>query len=121
CGRGTGRTGGFTDAHVAGVEAVLAALAGVTAIRVLRRQAINLLDAYVGHHAGARILKGQIRVGHTETINAAIWLSDMRGFTAAADRLDAKMLLDLLNRYFGCQVPAILEAGGGGAQINGER
>jgi adenylate cyclase len=108
----TRRPGGFTDAHVAGLEAVLAPLARVTEIRVLRRQAINLLDAYVGHHAGARILKGQIRVGHTETINAAIWLSDMRGFTAAADRLDAKMLLDLLNRYFGCQVPAILEAGG---------
>jgi adenylate cyclase len=108
----TRRPGGFTDSHVAGLEAVLAPLARVTEVRVLRRQAINLLDTYVGHHAGARILKGQIRVGHTEAINAAIWLSDMRGFTAVADRLESEVLIKLLNGYFGCQVPMILEAGG---------
>jgi adenylate cyclase len=108
----TKRPGGFTDAHVAGLEAVLASLARVTEVRVLRRQAINLLDTYVGHQAGTRILKGQIRLGHTEAINAVIWLSDMRGFTAAADRLEPKVLLDLLNGYFACQVPVILEAGG---------
>ncbi len=41
-----------------------------------------------------------------------IWLSDMRGFTALADRLPPQTLVDLLNRYFDCQVPAILNHGG---------
>jgi adenylate cyclase len=41
-----------------------------------------------------------------------IWLSDMRGFTALADRLAPRTLLDLLNRYFDCQVPSILDRGG---------
>jgi adenylate cyclase len=36
----------------------------------------------------------------------------MRGFTAAADRLPPEGLLDLLNRYFDCQVPAIAKHGG---------
>ena len=45
-------------------------------------------------------------------IRAAIWLSDMRGFTAIAEQLPPQDLVDLLNRYFDCQVPAILEHGG---------
>jgi adenylate cyclase len=51
----------------------------------LRRTASNLLDAYVGHLAGERILGGRIHRGDTEAIHAVIWLSDMRGFTALAD------------------------------------
>ena len=47
----------------------------------LRRIATTLLDTYVGSRAGERILAGQIRRGHTETMRAAIWLSDLRGFT----------------------------------------
>ena len=75
---------------------------------MLRRIAIDLLDTYVGHQAGKRILSGHIRRGDSETIAAAIWLSDMRGFTALADRLPPQSLLDLLNRYFDCQTPAII-------------
>ena len=41
-----------------------------------------------------------------------IWLSDMRGFTATAERLPPQELVDLLNQYFDCQVPPILDHGG---------
>ena len=108
----TRRLGGFTDAHIAGIEAIITPLTRVAEIRALRRTATNLLDAYLGHQAGERILGGQIRRGDTEAIRAAIWLSDMRGFTALADRLAPHTLIDLLNRYFDCQVPVILEHGG---------
>jgi len=84
----------------------------VAEIRAAQRVASTLLDAYVGHHAGERILSGRIRRGDTQTIRAAIWLSDMRGFTALADRLPPAQLTELLNRYFDCQIPAILERGG---------
>jgi adenylate cyclase len=36
----------------------------------------------------------------------------MRGFTALADRMPPAALIKLLNRYFDCQVPAILAHGG---------
>jgi adenylate cyclase len=104
--------GGFSDRHIAGIEAIVAPLARIAEIYALRRTASTLLDTYVGRHAGERILAGQIRRGHTETIHAAIWLSDMRGFTALADRLAPQLLTDLLNRYFEAQIPAILEHGG---------
>jgi adenylate cyclase len=108
----TCRAGGFTKAHIAGIEAVVAPLARVTECLVLRGIAANLLDTYVGHQAGERILAGHIRRGDIEEIDAALWLSDMRGFTPLADRLPPRVMIDLLNRYFDCQVPAILAQGG---------
>jgi adenylate cyclase len=65
----------------------------------------------VGHDAGERILTGHIRRGDIEEIHAAIWLSDMRGFTVLADSLPPRVMIDLLNRYFDCQVPVILDHG----------
>lgn len=108
----TQQAGGFTEAQIAGIETIVRPLARVAEIRALQRTATNLLDTYVGHNAGERILAGRIRRGHTETIHSVIWLSDMRGFTSLADRLPPQTLVDLLNRYFDCQVPAILKQGG---------
>jgi adenylate cyclase len=105
----TQQMGGFTDAQIAGIETIVKPFARVAEIRALQRTATNLLDTYVGHQAGERILAGRIRRGHTEAIHAVIWLSDMRGFTSMADRLPPQVLVDLLNRYFDCQVPAILK------------
>jgi len=108
----TQQPGGFTDAQIASIESIIAPLARVAENRLLERTASTLLDTYVGNNAGSRILAGQIRRGDTATINAAIWLSDMRGFTRLADRLPPQTLVDLLNRYFDCQVPAIAKHGG---------
>jgi adenylate cyclase len=108
----TQQPGGFTDEQMAVVESLAAPLARVAEIRAYYRVAHNVLATYVGENAGARVLAGQIRRGFTENIHAAIWLSDMRGFTTLADRLEPHALLDLLNRYFDCQVPPIVEQGG---------
>jgi adenylate cyclase len=107
----TREPGGFTERQIAGIEAIMTPLARVAEIRAWRRTASVLLDTYVGHDAGERILAGHIRRGDIEEIHAAIWLSDMRGFTALADRQPPRMLIDLLNRYFDCQVPVILDHG----------
>ena len=103
---------GFSDRALEILAAIEDPLARVAEVRGLRRVAINLLDTYVGGQAGARILAGKIRRGNIETIRAAVWLSDMRGFTARADRMRPEDLIALLNRYFDCQVPAIREHGG---------
>jgi class 3 adenylate cyclase len=55
-------------------------------------------------------INGTLR-GDIEEIHAAIWLSDMRGFTALSDRLPPRVMIDLLNRYFDRQVPVILDYG----------
>jgi adenylate cyclase len=108
----TQQPGGFTAKQFADLESVIAPLARVAEIRALRRTAANLIDTYVGHQTGERILSGKIRRGHVEAIRAAIWLSDMRGFTTASEKLSPQALIDRLNLYFGAQVPAIHEHGG---------
>jgi len=108
----TRQPGGFTPKQFADLEAIIAPLARVAEIRALRRTAGNLIDTYVGHQTGERILAGKIRRGYVEAIRAAIWLSDMRGFTALSEQSSPQALIDVLNRYFGCQVPAIVDHGG---------
>ena len=108
----TKQPGGFTDEQLAALRKIVTPLARVIEIISLTRTAASLLDTYVGNRAGERILGGQIRRGHTETMNAAIWLSDLRGFTALSDRLPAETIVDILNNYFDCQVAAIRKHGG---------
>jgi adenylate cyclase len=108
----TRQPGGFTDEQLDGLRSLMAPFARLVEIIRLRRTASILLDTYVGNRAGERILGGQIRRGHTDTMNAAIWLSDLRGFTALSDRLPAETVVDILNQYFDCQVTAIKTHGG---------
>jgi adenylate cyclase len=108
----TRQPGGFTDEQLAALRQIATPLARVIEIVSLRRMASSLLDTYVGNRAGERILGGQIRRGHTESMNAAIWLSDLRGFTALSDRLPSETVVDILNQYFDCQVAAIRSHGG---------
>jgi adenylate cyclase len=108
----TKQPGGFTDGQLTALKLVVPPLARLIEVINLRRTASTLLDTYVGSRAGERILAGQIRRGHTETMEAAIWLSDLRGFTALSDRLPPEHVVEILNLYFDCQVAAILKQGG---------
>ena len=108
----TKQPGGFTDEQLSALRKIVKPLARVIEIVSLTRTAASLLDTYVGNRAGERIMGGQIRRGHTETMNAAIWLSDLRGFTSLSDRVPAETVVDILNRYFDCQVDAIRSHGG---------
>src|SRR6266478_243251 len=108
----TKQPGGITDEQLTALRALMLPLTRMIEIANLTRKAAVLLDTYVGNRAGERILGGQIRRGHTETMHAAIWLSDLRGFTALSDRLPAETVVDILNRYFDCQVSSIRTHGG---------
>jgi adenylate cyclase len=108
----THEPGGFDDMHIEAIRSIIAPLARVAEVRALTRTSTVLLDTYVGHKTGDRVRAGNIRRGDTEAIRAAIWLSDMRGFTVLADREKPETLLSVLNRYFDCQVPAITAHGG---------
>lgn len=103
---------GFTDEQLEALRKIVAPFARLGEIFAWRRTAATLLDTYVGNRAGERILAGEIRRGHAETMQAAIWLSDLRGFTALSDRLAPEIVVDILNQYFDCQVPAIRKHGG---------
>jgi adenylate cyclase len=91
---------GFSDTHLAAIDAITRPLSRVAEIRAWRRTATNLLETYVGRRSGARILAGHIRRGDVETIEAAFWYSDLRDFTMLNETLPPPELLTLLNEYF---------------------
>src|SRR5882672_291728 len=78
----------------------------------LRDMAVNLLNAYVGRAAGQRILAGEVKRGGGQTIDAVIWICDLRGFTRASDSLPRDTVIALLNDYFDVMGGIVTNAGG---------
>src|SRR5258708_32383968 len=78
----------------------------------MRTTALSLLDTYVGTGTAQRIFAGHIRRGQVESLNAALMLSDLRGFTQMSNQLPSQRVIELLDDYFDCVVPAITAAGG---------
>ena len=103
---------GFADVELAMIERMLPTLLLNVDARIMRSVASNVLDAYVGPRAGARVLRGEIVRGRGEPIDAVIWISDLRGYTALSDRLPNTLMIRLLNAYFESLVGAILAHGG---------
>jgi adenylate cyclase len=99
--------GGFTDAQLEIIRWIVRPLSRVGETLALMRTAVNLLNTYVGHNAGERILKGKIQVGDTESIRCVIWFSDLRGFTLLSSASTPSETIAMLNELFECQVPAI--------------
>jgi adenylate cyclase len=108
----TDRPGGFTTAELVTVERELQTATDVLENRSLRDIAVYLLDTYVGHRAGTRILTGEISRGSSETLEAVIWLVDMRGFTPLSDSLPGDQLIALLNDYYDRAITPVQAHGG---------
>ena len=108
----TNRPDGFHNDEIALFNALVPAFAFNLEIQTLRLTARTLLDTYVGRQAGARVLEGQINRGMGETINAVIWLCDLRGFTSLSEQLERDLLIDMLNQYFGPMCDAVENTGG---------
>jgi adenylate cyclase len=103
---------GFSEAQVAIILDLLPALAACTETRSQRRLLKGLLSIYLGTSAGARVLAGTIRRGEGETIAAAIWLCDLRDFTAISEVLPGPELIGLLNEYFELMAGPVEDHGG---------
>ena len=104
--------GGFSSSDLKQLNDLLPVLARLIERETLRSTTENLLDTYVGSHAGRRILSGQIRRGNAETIDAAIWYGDLRGFTAMSESLSREAMIDVLNAYFETMATPVQSHGG---------
>ena len=103
---------GFTAGQFDRMNRLRPLFARVCESHLLQELAASLLDTYVGHEAGERILRGEIRRGVGETIQAVICSCDLRNFTPMSDALPRDELIALLNAYFECIGTAVAENGG---------
>ena len=109
---GTRSPGGFSAAEIAAIGRVLPAFTRLVEVFGLTHKAANILDAYLGSHAGEQVLQGRIRRGDAERIHAVIWFCDLRDSTPLADALGPEAFLALLNEYFECVLGPVLERDG---------
>ncbi len=103
---------GFTAAQEAALDR-LAQRIGLVVFRLTLAQTLyNVIRAYIGLHAGWRIVQGRIRRGDVERLKAAILFADLRGFTRFAETNPAEEVISGLNDYLGATVEAIAARGG---------
>jgi len=112
CSWATDAPDGFSDEQILRITQLMPAFSLVLEILASRTIARNLMDTYLGHSAGVRVLDGEIYRGRNETIEAVIWISDLRGFTRMSDELDPPEILGILNDHFERVVGAIEDHGG---------
>jgi adenylate cyclase len=103
---------GFSDADIHTLTAAAHLFSPYAERNVLHRIANNLLDAYLGPLAGRRIYQGEIVRGELQTMLAAIWFCDLRGFTALSETMPRKQTVDLLDRWFDVLADALDRNGG---------
>jgi len=111
-GLGTRESKGFASTDMTYLKRLIPALRTACELRVLRQTELSLLDTYIGPMTAQRILAGRIRQGEVETIDAALMLCDLRGFTELSNELKPQKVFEVLNSYFDTVIPAIGKNGG---------
>ena len=91
---------GFSEAHLATIDASLGELSRNLEVEYLQYALESLISVYLGPNAASRVLAGAFKRGTGESIRAAIWPCDLRGFTTLADSRPPTETVRILDRYF---------------------
>jgi len=108
----TRRPGGFSAADMDFLSALAPHLGVIFEVRADRRIAEALLRAYLGGDAATRVLKGEVRRGSGQTIEAAILFADVRNFTEMSEALPGDQVIGFLNDYFESVIAPVEDHGG---------
>ena len=111
--------GGFSDGQIDALQRIAPYLALAIKSVSLARMTGTLMETYLGRDAGQRVLSGRIVRGIAERIDAAVWFSDLRGFTRITDTAP-EQAIPLLNDYADVIVSAIHEHGGDVLKLIGD-
>lgn len=96
----TDQPGGFRPEHLSYLMELMPVVALRLELEAARRMTRDLLTTYLGHGPAKRVLNGNVLRGQGYEVEAAIFLSDLRGFTAYSDRNAATEVVATLDRYF---------------------
>jgi len=116
----TTRPGGFTDAEIGHLSRLTPLLGLAIRSATQARLAKTLVEAYLGHDPGRRVLSGSIRRGEVDKINAVLWFSDLKGFTSLSENMESNHLIPFLNDHADAVITAIRGAGGDVLKLIGD-
>ena len=112
CSWSTDGPGGFSAENLALVNRLFPLFAVSVKASVMPIITRTLLGAYLGADAAQRVWSGATNRGSIERVEAAIFFSDLRGFTAFAEQASSDVVMSALNRYFDSVGAAITGEGG---------
>ena len=112
--------GGFDEAHLTAIRALVPSLALSIKCASLGRIAGTIAEVYLGRDAGRRVLSGRIARGVADRMGAVLWFSDLRGYTSISDAAAPEEIIPLLNDYASVVISAIHEAGGDVLKLVGD-
>ena len=116
----TTRPGGFNEADLKALRRLVPVLGLAIKAASLARVAESLVEAYLGRDPGRRVLQGRMSRGVVEKINAVLWFSDMKGFTALSESIASDQLIPLLDDYAEAVISAVHGAGGDVLKLIGD-
>jgi adenylate cyclase len=116
----TDRPEGFKDREVAALRRLTPFLALAMKCTALGRIAETLVETYLGRDAGRMVLSGRIARGVADRIGAALWFSDLRGYTTITDTAAPEQIIPLLNDYADAVISAIHARGGDVLKLIGD-
>ncbi len=112
CSLTTDRPGGYSDDQVETIRALLPVFALAAKAQTMRTVYQGLLSAYLGQDPATRVLAGTVQRGEVQGVEAVLFFTDLRGFTALADTLPGRDLIALLDDCFDCMVRPLTARGG---------
>jgi adenylate cyclase len=112
CSLTTDRPGGYTEADLAILAEALPVFALAVKAVTMRALGHGLLAAYLGDDPAARVFAGTVQRGEVQGVEAVLFYTDLRGFTALADTTPGKELIALLDECFECMVAPVVRHGG---------
>lgn len=112
CSLTTDRPGGYSEADLDVLAQALPVFA--LAVKAVSMRAIGhgLLAAYLGDDPAARVFAGTVQRGEVQSVEAVLFYTDLRGFTALADTMPGRDLIALLDECFECMVAPVVCHGG---------
>ena len=108
----TCKSGGFSTAQLTLLYDLLPLISLRVEVETAHEETRTPLNTYLGREPARRVLGGSVRRAQVESLSAAIWISDIRGFTQLSDRMPARVVIALLDDYFDIQAAAVKSAGG---------
>ncbi len=103
---------GFAEDWIDLFRALLPAFSLRLELEASRAMTSDLLGTYLGANTARKVLAGTFLRGQCETIDAALWFSDLRGFTTLTDQAEPSYVIRTLDDYFETLVRAIQDNGG---------
>lgn len=112
CSLTTDRPGGYSEADLAVLQQALPVFALAVKAVTMRALGHGLLAAYLGDDPAGRVFAGTVQRGEVQSVEAVLFYTDLRGFTALADTMPGKELIALLDECFECMVAPVARHGG---------